>query len=333
MAAARLLLGDVERGFQQQQQQQSQPQEQQQQHHRQQPTMCREHAGPGWVDVVRIGGGSEDNITPRAKRRRTAASSDLREDGAGAAAGGSGSRAGSARWTGKEEGGVSRGGYDFDNKPAAVGRSECNSDSSSNNHFNIGGGSIVDPGGPAVGGGEGSHARAGVTGALGEVTRSGRLVGRPKGVNDQCPHPNSKHYCHGKCKVCYMKEYNQKTRMQGTAGKPPGKKPAAVTAGSADGNASCEPESGYSGVTTLNRRRRRRSRREILAAAAAAAAAASTSSQATSSQAISSQATSAQATSSQATSSRATSAQRTTAGEAVAEGQAGGTTISDKHWR
>ncbi|CAM9756246.1 unnamed protein product, partial [Ectocarpus sp. 13 AM-2016] len=45
----------------------------------------------------------------------------------------------------------------------------------------------------------------------------------------RCPHPNSKHYCHGKCKVCYMKEYNHKTRMQGTAGKPPGKKPAAVT--------------------------------------------------------------------------------------------------------
>ncbi|CBJ31089.1 hypothetical protein Esi_0232_0040 [Ectocarpus siliculosus] len=26
-----------------------------------------------------------------------------------------------------------------------------------------------------------------------------------------------------------MKEYNQKTRMQGAAGKPPGKKPAVVT--------------------------------------------------------------------------------------------------------
>ncbi|CAN0445947.1 unnamed protein product, partial [Ectocarpus sp. 8 AP-2014] len=97
---------------------------------------------------------------------------------------------------------------------------------------------------------EGGDARAGVAGALGEVTTSGRLVGRPKGVNDQCPHPNSKHYCHGKCKVCYMKEYNQKTRMQGAAGKPPGKRPAAVTAGSADGsadgNASCGPEGGYS---------------------------------------------------------------------------------------
>lgn len=96
MAAARLLLGDVERGFehqqqqrqqlsqtleqpqqqqepqqsqpqeqpqQQQEQQQSQTQEQPQQQQRQQPTMCREHAGPGWVDVVRIGGGSEDSTT------------------------------------------------------------------------------------------------------------------------------------------------------------------------------------------------------------------------------------------------------------------------------
>lgn len=68
---------------------------------------------------------------------------------------------------------------------AAVGRSGCNSDSSIINHINIGGGSDVDPGAPAAGGGEGGDARAGVAGALGEVTTSGRLAGRPKGVNDQ----------------------------------------------------------------------------------------------------------------------------------------------------
>ncbi|CAB1117420.1 unnamed protein product [Ectocarpus sp. CCAP 1310/34] len=195
--------------------------------------MCREHAGPGWVDVVRIGGGSEDNTTAVGDR---AIDAPVRRE--------------------ETTGGM------IDCRRcsvcAAVGRSGCNSDSSSNNHINTGGGSNVDPGGPAVGGGEGSDARASAAGALGGVTRPGRLLGRPKGVNDQCPHPNSKHYCHGKCKVCYMKEYNQKTRMQGAA---------------------------------------------------------------------------AQATSSQATSSRATLAQRTTAGEAVPEGQAGGTTISDKHWR
>ncbi|CAN0136748.1 unnamed protein product [Scytosiphon promiscuus] len=65
---------------------------------------------------------------------------------------------------------------------------------------------------------------------------SGRWIGRAKGVNNQCPHPESKHYCHGKCKICYMKEYNQKTRVlaaegkQPTTGSRPGRKPATPTA-------------------------------------------------------------------------------------------------------
>ena len=57
-AAARVLIGGMDREHPQQppQQQQQRQQHQQQKQQQQKPTMCREHAEPGWVDVVRIGG-------------------------------------------------------------------------------------------------------------------------------------------------------------------------------------------------------------------------------------------------------------------------------------
>lgn len=56
MAAALLLMGDPSSGQQQQPQLEEDQDGQEQRRRQQQPTMCREHAGPGWVDVVRIGG-------------------------------------------------------------------------------------------------------------------------------------------------------------------------------------------------------------------------------------------------------------------------------------